>query len=360
MSNYLAALKNAMRRAEAIAADHSYHSDQKRQAEQLVESMTSSAGSRQAAALFRRCDEYARDVLGSIKYSPWLKAYTVFAGEFKEGWVPDNYYGKVVAPKLGGDYGEISNCKSISRRLFQTELLPDLAYSVNGLFYTPAMEQIKPDELRKYLFNKTDKVVYKLDNGLQGKSVFVYDANNFPDGSVIFDNGVFQGYIVQHSFFDAFDSRSVSTLRVTTVVDDQADVSCRAAYLRLPRGTDTHVKSATAIKVAVNLHDGELHEQGYFPDWVPTTRHPDSGQSFARQVVPHFQECVKICLSLHRRMALPRVIGWDAIIDAAGETVVMEWNGGHNDIKFSEAATGPCFADLGWQNLWKAKPDRAY
>jgi hypothetical protein len=33
----------------------------------------------------------------------------------------------------------------------------------------------------------------------------------------------------------------------------------------------------------------------------------------------------------------------------------MEWNGWHNDIKFSEAADGPCFADLGWQNLWRLK-----
>jgi hypothetical protein len=28
---------------------------------------------------------------------------------------------------------------------------------------------------------------------------------------------------------------------------------------------------------------------------------------------------------------------------------VMEWNGFHNDIKFSEATQGPCFADLGFQ-----------
>jgi hypothetical protein len=31
----------------------------------------------------------------------------------------------------------------------------------------------------------------------------------------------------------------------------------------------------------------------------------------------------------------------------------MEWNGTYNDIKFSEATQGPCFADLGWERLWK-------
>ncbi len=357
MSTYGAGLKNAVRKAESIAADHSYHSEEKRQALRLIESMTSRTGGRSISGSFKQCDEYAKDVFGSKKYSPWLKAYTVFAGTFKEGWIPDNYYGTVVVSALVGDYGRISGCKAISKRLFQTNLLPDLAYSVNGLIYTPSMEVIKPDELSKYLFGTTDRVVYKLDNGAQGSSVFVYDAGSFPDSSVKFGNGVFQSYIVQHPFFDEFDSRSVSTIRITTVVDDESSVSCRAAYPRFPRNLDTHVKSASAIKVAVNIHDGELHERGYFPNWVLTARHPDSGTLFAGRTVPNFRECVDVCVSLHKRLKLPRMIGWDVIIDGDGSAVVMEWNGGHNDIKFSEAATGPCFADLGWQNLWRTKPE---
>jgi hypothetical protein len=357
MGTYGAGVKRAVRKAESIAANRSYHSEQNRQARQIIESITSRGGGRQTSALFKQCDEYAVNVLGSIRYSPWLKAYTVFGGTFKEGWVPDNYYGEIVVPRLIGDYGYMQGCRAMSRWLFQTDLLPDLAYSVNGLTYTFSMELIKPGELKKYLFGAADRVVYKLDNGLQGKGIFVYDVDSFPDGSVTFGNGVFQRYIDQHDFFDAFESRSVSTIRITTVVDDESNVSCRAAYLRLPRGADTHVKSATAIKVAVDIHDGGLHEKGYFPNWVPTAHHPDSGRSFAGQIVPNYKECVKICISLHEKMKLPRVIGWDVIIDRDGNTKVMEWNAGHNDIKFSEAATGPCFADLGWQNLWRTKAE---
>ena len=343
-------------RAKRAAEDYYYHYEHKQQARHLIDSMTSLAGGRRSPALFKQCDDYAKNVLGSIKYSPWLKAYTVFSGTFKEGWIPDNYYGKVVVPMLGGDYGDMSSCKSVSRRLFQTDLLPDLAYSVNGLLYTPDMELIRPSELKKYLFSVDKKVVYKLDNGGQGKSVFVYDIDEFPDALIRFGNGVFQSYIAQHPFFDAFDGQSVSTIRITTVVDDELNVSCRAAYLRLPRSADTHVKSATAIKVAVDLDGGELHEQGYLPNWVPTPSHPDSGKSFARQVVPNFRECVEACVALHKKMTLPRLVGWDVIIDANENVAVMEWNGNHNDIKFSEAVHGPCFADLGWQNLWRAEP----
>jgi hypothetical protein len=353
MSIYGAALK----KSATIAENYYYHSEHRHQARQLIESMTSLAGGRQSPALFKQCDEYAKDVLGSIRYAPWLKAYSVFSGTFKEGWIPDNYYGKVVVPKLGGNYGDISDYKSISRRLFQTDLLPDLAYSVNGLLYTPALEPVKPGELKKYLFGTNEKVVYKLDSGLQGKSVFVYDIDSFPDEPITFSNGVFQSYIVQHPFFDAFDSQSVSTIRITTVVDDESNVSCPAAYLRLPRSADTHVKSATAIKVVVNIDGGELYEKGYYPNWIPIAHHPDSGKSFAHQIVPNFQECVEVCVSLHKKMMFPRLIGWDIIVDINGNIAIMEWNGNHNDIKFSEAASGPCFADLGWQNLWRTETE---
>jgi hypothetical protein len=319
--------------------------------------MKSRGGRRASPDLFNQCDEYAKIVLGSIKYSPWLRAYAVFSGTFKEGWIPDNYYGRVVVPQLGGNYGEISNYKAVSRKLFQTDLLPDLAYAVNGLFHTSAMEPLKPGELKKFLFAASDKVVYKLDSGGQGKSVFVYDVDNFPDESAPFGNGVFQSYIVQHPFFDAYDSQSVSTIRVTTVVDDESNVSCRAAYLRLPRNADTHVKSATAIKVALNLDDGALYEKGCLPNWVPTAHHPDSGKEFAGQTVPNFQECVQVCVSLHKKLLFSRMIGWDVIVDENGSVAVMEWNGTHNDIKFSEAASGPCFADLGWENLWRPKAE---
>jgi Sugar-transfer associated ATP-grasp len=337
---------------ETAAEDYYYHARHRDQALQLIGSMTSLAGRRGNPALFRQCDEYARDVFGSRKYSPWLKAYAVFSGTFKEGWIPDNYYGKIIVPRLSGGYGHMSTYKSVSNRLFQTDLLPDLAYSVNGLLYTPSMESVRAGDLKKYLFAIYDRIVYKVDNGAQGTNVFVYDADSFPDESMSFDNGVFQSYIIQHPFFDAFDDQSVSTIRITTVVDDESNVLCRAAYLRLPRSADTHVKSATAIKVAVNA-DGQLQEEGYLPDWVPVAAHPDSNRLFTGQIVPHFQACVETCISLHRKMMFPRMIGWDVIIDRDENVKLMEWNGGHNDIKFSEAANGPCFADLGWQSLWK-------
>jgi len=195
--------------------------------------------------------------------------------------------------------------------------------------------------------------VYKKDSGLQGKSVFIYDVERFPDASAPFGNGVFQRYVAQHEAFDVFGGQAVSTIRISTLVDDEGHVSCRAAYLRVPRISDKLVISASAIKIAINLSDGRLQDRGCLTDWSTVDRHPDTGAVFAGWTVPYFQKCVDTCIALHRKNPFPRTVGWDVIVDAQGNTAVMEWNGRHNDIKFSEAATGPCYADQGWENLWK-------
>src|SRR5690348_5528889 len=48
--------------------------------------------------LVKLANAYSRDVFGSIKYAPWLRVYAAISGGFKEGWIPDNYYGIVVDP----------------------------------------------------------------------------------------------------------------------------------------------------------------------------------------------------------------------------------------------------------------------
>src|SRR5262245_56120004 len=38
-------------------------------------------------------DEYSIKILGNKAYAPWLYVYTlVSGGNFKEGWIPDNFF----------------------------------------------------------------------------------------------------------------------------------------------------------------------------------------------------------------------------------------------------------------------------
>ena len=56
--------------------------------------------------LIKTSNDYAKEVLGWKGYAPWLRAYSAMAGEFRDGWLPENYFGSVVVPKLQGEVGK--------------------------------------------------------------------------------------------------------------------------------------------------------------------------------------------------------------------------------------------------------------
>jgi hypothetical protein len=304
--------------------------------------------------LRRHCDDYAQDVLGWRGYAPWLYVYAAVSGTFKPGWIPDNYYGHIVVPRIKGWYGNLSNRKALTSLLFATDAFPDLAYRVNGMTYGRAGELIDDRVLRNVLFSDREAVVYKAEGSSQGRSVLVLRASDFDERTLTrLGDGVFQAYVRQHPSFDAFASSSVATIRLTTAIGSSGVPTLRACYVRFPRHADTHVRSASAVRVAVDRGSGCLDDGGYLPSWRQVDRHPDSGEPFSGATVPQFDACVATVVALHRRVPFVRAIGWDAIVDDENRVRIFEWNGEHNDVKFSEATQGPCFADLGWERLWK-------
>jgi len=304
--------------------------------------------------LIKLSDEYARDVLGWHVYAPWLYVYSAVAGDFKEGWIPDNYYGEVVIPATQGNYRVLSLLKALSNQLFQRNVLPDVAYYINGLFFGKNLTVLDESEVKEVLFRNGDVVVYKLERGLRGKGIFLFDKDSFDTKKVrVLGDGVFQDYIDQHPFFKEYMPSSVATLRITTIIDECGNSSVRACYLRMGRSVDTHVKSSSQIRISVNLKTGELDALGYLTTWLTVDKHSDTGIAFAGRRIPNFDNCISAALELHRLIPYVRCVGWDMVVDKDNEVKVMEWNSGHNDIKFSEATQGPCFSDLGWEKLWQ-------
>ena len=330
-----------------------YHHQHKLKAEATLKSIESEKG--KLSQIFKKMSqEYAHEVLGWTGFAPWLNVYAAIAGEFKEGWIPDNYYGVFLVPKLKGLYGRISGAKSLSSKLLNTDKLPDIVYYVNGLFFTSSMKMLPVESVGKYLFNNNDRIVYKVDNSLQGKGIHIFTKETFNTATIYsLGNGVFQKYIEQHVFFEEIMPKSVATLRLTSVIENDGSASCRAAYLRIGRSEDSYVKSSSAIKVSVDVISGRLHEQGYLPNFCSVKSHPDTHFTFEGKVLPKFSECVAYILKTHQEIPFCRSIGWDLIVDKDEQIQLIEWNGNHNGIKFSEATQGPCFADLGWEELWK-------
>jgi hypothetical protein len=330
-----------------------YHLKHKLDAYGILKSIESVKG-KLSPKLTKLSDEYAHEVLGWHGYAPWLYVYSAMAQTFKEGWIPDNYYGKVVLPKISADYGKISDLKPLTGKLIGSDLFPDLCSYVNGLWLSTDHTVLRAEDMKEILFANTDVAVFKVDNSLQGRGVFFFDRSSF-DTQIIqgLGNGVFQEYIKQHEFFDALMPKSVATLRITTLLDQSGGVTVRACYLRVGRSADTHVKSTTHIRIPIDLSSGALDAQGYLANWLAVDKHPDSEAAFAGRAIPCFDTCISTALDLHRAVPFVRCIGWDMIVDRSNAVKLIEWNGDHNDIKFSEATQGPCFADMGWEKLWR-------
>ncbi|WP_225034854.1 sugar-transfer associated ATP-grasp domain-containing protein [Winogradskyella sp. SM1960] len=307
--------------------------------------------------LKKQSNEYASEVLGNKAYAPWLYVYSAFQNRFEDGWIPDNYYAKEVIPKLNGDYGKVADRNFIIPFLLSDIETLDVAYILNGKFCSIDSKIINPNKVKDYLFEKHDKLVFKLENSKRGKGVFILDKNNFDISTFLsngYGNGVFQKFIQQHPFFSEFADNSVATIRVTTVSDPLGNISARASYIRFGRTKDTHIKSNSAVSVSIDINSGEFHPKGYM-NWTEIDKHPDSKVSFHQKTIPYFNKCLEKAIEMHKTIPFMGCLGWDLAVDHLDKIQLIEVNGINNGIKFSEATTGPCFKDLGWNNLWKQK-----
>lgn len=306
-----------------------------------------------------QADAYAADVLGSKSYAPWLYVYSAIAGEFREGWIPDNYYMSVVLPAIEGRYGGLSDMRSMTARVFGHEKeIPDRGYVVKGRLYDASLEPVSSfEQFTNHIFSGVEKVAFKADASDRGRGVKILDRDRFMQTAVGLPDGVIQPFIDQHEAFAQVASRSVGTLRMTTVIEPDGQITTRDAYMRFGRDTDDHVFSESNIRVLLDTATGVFSPIGYSVDWLEIDRHPDSGFVFAGNEVPNYAACLEAVERLHRRIPMVPSIGWDLTVDQDGSVQVLEWNSGHNDIKFSEATSGPCFTGLGWEHLGRSRAE---
>lgn len=181
----------------------------------------------------RQTREYATEVLGWSGYADWLQVYATVAGEFREGWIPGNYYSQVVLPSINRKAGEISSIRSLSRHLFRSPHFPDRAHVMNGRLMSPSFRPIPDDAWERTLFRHSNRVVFKPDGGRESSGVMLLDARSLDRERLrTLPDGTLQEFVVQHELFDQIAPGFVTTLRITTVLHPDGQARARAAFLR--------------------------------------------------------------------------------------------------------------------------------
>jgi len=302
------------------------------------------------------CKEYALDIFEHKKYAPWLMTYCSYTNEFKEGWIPDNYYGDTVLPLLKGQYGKVTDRNLIINKTINNKYSSDICYFINGLFLNNEDEIIKHKRLKDFLFNNDERIIFKTEISFQGKGIYFFDKNTFDINKIKkLGNGVFRKLIIQHPFFDQFNDSAVGTIRLTTVCNDNGEIEVRAGYFRFGRTGDTHIISSRQMRIPIDVEEGCLWNKklAFYPNDIFAHNLPDNDIDFPGMKLPFFEKCAKEIKRLHSSIPYIRSIGWDFIVDNTNNLKIMELNGNHNGITFNEMVQGPCFKGLGWEKLHK-------
>lgn len=341
---------------DRLVEDYRYDDVQQREVDWVYGVMCAQRPERvPSERILRQIDAYAREVLGSPRFAPWLRVYTFWAGEFKEGWIPDNYFGRVVLPVVQGPGRSISDFKTLTRRVtLAGDRVPDLAYRVRGQWLDLEGAPVSDADAEALVFREGSRVVAKADDSTQGRGVRVVERGR-DDLRGLTDLGdlVVQRVITPSDFMSQFTPDNLATLRITTVKPPGADAAMRGACLRVGYLGPDILRADHAIRVPVVDRIGTLGEDAGARDWTWVPRHPDTGVAFGGLVIPGFEAARETCTGLHDRLPHVVVIGWDVAFAADDDFYILEWNAVHPDIKFHEATSGPEFSDLGWEEIWK-------
>ncbi len=300
------------------------------------------------------CDEYATRVFGRKEYAPWLYFFTLFSDEFKEGWIPLNYYARYILPD--SSLTRVSIMKTFSKIVLKTEALPDVGYYLNGKFYNNDFKLISISELRKMVDEKYGEIIVKRDNSLQGLNNYNLSVDQITlETFEGIGNCVIQYLVTDHEFFRKIVDSSTATIRIATVRNLEGEMEFRGSYLKLGRIGHQEYRSDDGIRVPVLDESGELSAFCYSYDFKKFSAHPDTKVTLANNKIPRFGDAVKFCLELHTKIPHFPIVGWDVTIDHQENIKLFEWNAGapHPDIKVLQATIGPCFRGLGWEESWK-------
>lgn len=305
-----------------------------------------------AKALDRQCDEYAQEVFGDVRFGHWLKVFTAYTGEFKEGWIPPDYFENIVVPRLKGHYRLTGRMSALNPFLLSEDLDLNLGCYAGGRFFNQRGELTSLLEFESHLRATAREVVFKLDNSSRGQGVFFLqtadiDLNRLKSHEM----GLFQRRMVQHPILEQMCGRAVATLRITTVVELDGSVSCRNLQMKMGRLDETHVVEEN-IKISVD-EKGRMGRESLNWRWDISTSHPDTGFVFEGVEIPGVARAVEKAISLHGNLRFVHAIGWDIGIDEKGDPQILELNTWNNGYKFGEAFDGPCFRGLGWEELWR-------
>lgn len=214
----------------------------------------------------------------------------------------------------------------------------------NNFYYNNAIKQIcNKRELVSFFENvftvsNLEGLFFRPPSEYGGKGCFKLTRmglKNELDG--IFDS-LTNGYYVhteiikQHKEINKIHDKSVSTLRIISLITSENRHEIISAFLRFGVGNSVVDNSSSGgFFVGVNMNEGTLKKEGHYLleyGGKKVHKHPDSGFKFEGFKVPYFKEaCEEVLKGV--KVIPDRFIGWDVAITPNGPIIVEANRGPH-------------------------------
>jgi len=288
---------------------------------------------------------YCKNAFGTPAYWPWLAIYMEIQGDFKHGWMPDDYYRVVLLDRHNPIQARISSFKTFDYRLFPEISLEPLVLIIGGVFYDSALNKLRLGDAISLLKDHATEVVVKRDEGQGGSEVKFFHPEQLDLRQLLDANDyVIQPALVQHEDLKKLSQASVNTLRVLTYRNLEGDVSVKFSYLRFSATESRVDNTAQGGALCKIRRDGFLEAVAYDSLCFPVgDRHPLTGVNFGSVQIPNYASVLARCVEAHNRFPYLRIVGWDMAINHKGEPVLLEWNA-ETGLWRAEALFGPFFS----------------
>lgn len=296
----------------------------------------------------RTIKAYSLQKFGKTAFWPYLALYSEIRGEFKEGWIPYDYYRFYLLPKINPKPAMYFNdLKTFDFQLFGNFAIEPLFCFITGLFYGSAFEPFDIHVVNSFFSSYNDIIVIKEEGGWGGQQVKIIHSSLFSENDLKKNkNYVIQPYIKQYKTLNDLYPHSVNTFRINTFIQKDGNVVVKYVWLRFGSDGKNMDNMTTGGNYLYFDLNGKPEKMIYDDLGFPLgDRHKNTGFLFADVKIPMFGEMLERCKYAHRKFPYVRLIAWDVCINEAGEPKLIEWNANNPSFPKQEARFGPLWKD---------------
>ena len=178
------------------------------------------------------------------------------------------------------------------------------------------------------LVEQCDRLVVKPLDLTCGKGIEFIDTDGIENVEALYNRLKEEGkvlveaFIHQHSGIAKLYPKSVNTIRLVTIVDDQSRVHIVFSSMRLGNGKMVDNLNSGGMATIIDLDTGIISKPGADKDGKEYAVHPHTGVQFVGTPIPFFQESVDMVKQAALKIPELRYLAWDVAVTEEGPLLI--------------------------------------